>query len=222
MEQLLSATTEHLLFNINKLSYSGYACNNSPGHSSLETTKVNGNKAAKMNTANDCGTYTRKLTSVRQKRGNGAIFEMVGKKGDYSTGDPHASPSNKSKEEIVVSEVKGTMKEEVEVVLFSTVEVCETSCKREVGDKEACVSRETTNNRAHVGPDEIHKTTGADPDKTHHELQIHSEGKGKASEGSDKGTPHCCEDGLARVDSIKDGSDEKSSSCVDGILAHTI
>lgn len=105
-ENVLSATTEHLLLNINKLPYSGYACNNSSGNVSVNTTVVNGNKAAKINTANDCGTYTRKLTSVRSKHGNGEILELLGKKGDYSTGDHHAVPDKYHKVEAKESTVK--------------------------------------------------------------------------------------------------------------------
>ena len=202
--------------NTNKPLHLGHVGNNLLGYSLSRILTANGNKVIKTNIVNDRGIHICKSMLAWQKWGNGATPESTGKKGDHLIGDFYVAFDKHYKQEIAELQKQGMSKEEAEANSSLMAEAREMLRKWEAGDKEVRSLWETMNNWVYAGFDETYKRMGVDFDKIYYESNTYLEGKGKVTEGLEKGIFYRKEDGSVWADLTSDGLDHKLLLRADG------
>lgn len=202
--------------NTNKPLHLGHVRNNLLGYSLSRILTANGNKVIKTNIVNDRGIHICKSMLAWQKWGNGATPESTGKKGDHLIGDFYVAFDKHYKQEIAELQKQGMSKEEAEANSSLMAEAREMLRKWEAGDKEVRSLWETMNNWVYAGFDETYKRMGVDFDKIYYESNTYLEGKGKVTEGLEKGIFYRKEDGSVWADLTSDGLDHKLLLRADG------
>lgn len=202
--------------NTNKPLHLGHVRNNLLGYSLSRILAANGNKVIKTNIVNDRGIHICKSMLAWQKWGNGATPESTGKKGDHLIGDFYVAFDKHYKQEIAELEKQGMSKEEAEANSSLMAEAREMLRKWEAGDKKVRSLWETMNNWVYAGFDETYKKMGVDFDKIYYESNTYLEGKGKVTEGLEKGVFYRKEDGSVWADLTPDGLDHKLLLRADG------
>ncbi|WP_106830299.1 arginine--tRNA ligase [Parabacteroides pacaensis] len=202
--------------NTNKPLHLGHVRNNLLGYSLSRILSANGNKVIKTNIVNDRGIHICKSMLAWQKWGNGATPESTGKKGDHLIGDFYVAFDKHYKQEVAELEKQGMTKEEAEANSSLMAEAREMLRQWEAGDKEVRSLWETMNNWVYAGFDETYKRMGVDFDKIYYESNTYLEGKGKVTEGLEKGIFYRKEDGSVWADLTSDGLDHKLLLRADG------